>query len=403
MELGDDAGQPVGRATVWVVIDVDAAVAVDGQRVQRWPRRRPSVSSALQPIPPRRGTPDEPARRCPRTRCRHVEGTRHSRSRYRYRPWPVRNSRARRSPTTCRWLRGPLCASARSRERLITCDTTDKPIVCARCAAARRPRTCWCWRAAPMWCWPTTSPDLTVVHARQHRDHRRRRRRCAPRPVRGGMTSWSPRWRTASAGWNALSGIPGRPVPPRSRTSAPTAPRSPTPSAGSGCWTAARGTDRLGGAGPRWASATGTACSSTSRSDAVVLEVEFTLDPTGRSAPLRYGELADGAGRRAPGHRPTRCGCARPCWRCAAQGHGARRRRSRHLERRLLLHQPGGARPRRVRAAAATGSTARCPNYPRARRGEAGRRLAGRAGRFRQGLSGRRRIRRGCRPSMRWR
>ena len=39
------------------------------------------------------------------------------------------------------------------------------------------------------------------------------------------------------AGLEALSGIPGRSAPPRSRTSAPTARRSPRPSAGFGSWT----------------------------------------------------------------------------------------------------------------------------------------------------------------------
>ena len=67
----------------------------------------------------------------------------------------------------------------------------------------------------------------------------------------------------------------------------------------------------------------------------VVLEVEFALDASGRSAPLRYGELTaalDAGQRRArrPASRPRGgAGAARP------QGHGARRGRPRHLERRV--------------------------------------------------------------------
>ena len=78
---------------------------------------------------------------------------------------------------------------------------------------------------------------------------------------------------------------------------------------------------------------------------AIVLEVEFALDPDGRSAPLRYGELANALGAE-PDSRvdPTRVREAVLSLR-AAQGHGARRRRPRHLERRVVLHQPRRARP----------------------------------------------------------
>ena len=41
---------------------------------------------------------------------------------------------------------------------------------------------------------------------------------------------------------------------------------------------------------------------------AVVLEVEFALDIDGRSAPLRYGELADRAGCASQVREPTRSG-----------------------------------------------------------------------------------------------
>ena len=83
-----------------------------------------------------------------------------------------------------------------------------------------------------------------------------------------------------------------------------------------------------------------------------------------------------------------------------AQGHGARRSRPRHLERRVVLHQPRRC-ARRVRAAAA----------PRRRRraqlsGARRRRSWPRAGSWSGPASGRATPatapRRGCRPSMRW-
>ena len=60
-------------------------------------------------------------------------------------------------------------------------------------------------------------------------------------------------------GWSACPGFPGRQAPRRCRTSAPTASRSPTPSRGCGCWTAAAA--RCAGCRPRsWASATVAVC-----------------------------------------------------------------------------------------------------------------------------------------------
>ena len=59
-----------------------------------------------------------------------------------------------------------------------------------------------------------------------------------------------------------------------------------------------------------------------------------------QSAPVRYAELAracSGSSLRSA-HRWPRS--ARQCWRCAHQGHGAGRRRPRHLERRVVLHEP---------------------------------------------------------------
>ncbi len=49
----------------------------------------------------------------------------------------------------------------------------------------------------------------------------------------------------------------------------------------------------------------------------IAVEVEFALDATGRSAPLRYGELTTALGAEAASV-PTRRGSATPCWRCAA-------------------------------------------------------------------------------------
>ena len=51
--------------------------------------------------------------------------------------------------------------------------------------------------------------DLTVVRLANTGDHRRRRVCCGPRPARCGTTSWSPRWRTVSVGWNACRAFPG--------------------------------------------------------------------------------------------------------------------------------------------------------------------------------------------------
>ncbi len=104
---------------------------------------------------------------------------------------------------------------------------------------------------------------------------------------------------------------------------------------------------------------------------------------------------------RSPGRPRTRRGCGRRCWRCAApRAWCSTPRRPRHLERRLLLHQPGGgARGVRAAARAGTGPGAALSG---AGRGETGRRVAGRAGRFRQGISRARRVCRACPPNMRW-
>ena len=50
-------------------------------------------------------------------------------------------------------------------------------------------------------------------------------------------------------------------------------------------------------------------------SAATVLEVEFELDPDGRSAPVRYGELANALGAE-PVRGSTRPACGKRCWHC---------------------------------------------------------------------------------------
>ena len=154
--------------------------------------------------------------------------------------------------------------------------------------------------------------------------------------------------RGATPGWRRCPASPAGSAPPRSRTSAPTARRSPRPSAGSGSWTGA--THDVVLLGPEECGF-GYRDSVFKRSDRyVVLAVAFALEHSRLGAPVRYAELARrlgvevgdaGAGGRRPGRRAR----AAP-----RQGHGARRRRPRHLERGLVLHQPGARRrPRRPR------------------------------------------------------
>ena len=61
------------------------------------------------------------------------------------------------------------------------------------------------------------------------------------------------------------------------------------------------------------------------------------------SAPVRYAELARALGRRGRGARPARRGPRGRARAARRQGHGAGRRRPRHLERRVVLHQPRAA------------------------------------------------------------
>ena len=235
--------------------------------------------------------------------------------------------------------------------------------------------------------------------AGQHRDHRRRQR-AARRGRRGvGRRRGHRRWRTVSAGWNACRASPARPVRRRCRTSAPTAPRSPTPSAGCGCWTGAP------------ARSAGLAATARVRLPDQRAE-EFATPPSCSRWSSRW--TPTGAARR----------CATASWPTALGAEpGSRADPARVREAVLALRTRKGMvlddadhdtwsvgsfftnpvvtpgeferlQDRRRRAG---------PELPGARRGEAGRGLAGGAGRLRQGLSRVRTRRPGCRPSMRWR
>ena len=132
---------------------------------------------------------------------------------------------------------------------------------------------------------------------------------------------------------------------PRSRTSAPTARRSPTPSPRSAAGTASTGRGSARSPPPTAASATAPAASSRTPSRYVVLAVTFQLRLGDLSAPgaLRRAGPRRSASRSATARRWPRC--ATPCSALRRrQGHGARRRRPRHLERRLVLHQPAARR-----------------------------------------------------------
>ena len=122
---------------------------------------------------------------------------------------------------------------------------------------------------------------------------------------------------------------------------------------------------------------------------AIVLEVEFDLDPDGRSAPLRYGELANALDAE-PDSRvdPTRVREAVLALR-ARKGMVLDDDRPRHLERRVVLHQ-SRRRPRGVRASAEPHRRGRAP-LSGARRRQVGRGLAGGACGLRKGLPRRQR------------
>ena len=101
----------------------------------------------------------------------------------------------------------------------------------------------------------------------------------------------------------------------------------------------------------------------------VVLSVRFVLPVEDRSAPIRYAELCSALGidlgERVPlDSRPQRGARA-----AVAKGDGARSRRPRHLERGLVLHQPGARPLRRTRrcSPARSSDSGRPPSRPRSR------------------------------------
>ena len=254
---------------------------------------------------------------------------------------------------------------------------------CAPYARTSPTRGSWSLPVAPTWCSPTTWTTSSSSTWRTPRS-RSRAPSCAPRRARCGTTSSSPRSPTDSAAWSAC------PASPESAGATPVQNVGAYGAEVADTISGVRLLDRRTGT-DRWVSpdALGFGYRHSvlkNSQDAVVLEVEFTLAADGRSAPLRYGELASALGVE-PGSRadPTLVREAVLSLR-RQQGHGARRRRPRHLERRLLLHQPG-RHAGRVRAAPVRDRRARA-QLPGAGRREAGGGLAGRARRVRQGLPG---------------
>ena len=274
---------------------------------------------------------------------------------------------------------GPVAA------RLITCDTTEQ-------GRRRAARSC------PPTSQRTSGPGRRLQRrdrrrpdrsdrraAGQHRDHRRRRRgaRRGGRVVgRRGRHVAGARARRAGVpvGDSRLGGGDAR-----CRTSARTASRWPTSSAASGCSTGAPARtagwrrDDAGLRLPHQRAEELVATPSCSRSSS-------RSTPTGRSAPLRYGELATALGVE-PGRAPTPTR-VRDAVLALRAGKGMVLDDADHdtwsvgsfFTNPVVSH--GRLRP--ARAPSVDGPV---PNYPAPRRGQAGGGLAGRAGRLRQGLT----------------
>ena len=224
-------------------------------------------------------------------------------------------------------------------------------------------------------------PDLR----RGRRDGRRRREL--------GRVRGAPRSSGAGSASRRCPASRARSAPPRSRTSAPTARRSRRPSPGA----------RLGPRAPRRPHL---------RRRRLRLRLPHQPLQGRPGAPRRPRASPSSSARASSGRRCAYAELARtldvePGARApmadvrravlglrARQGDGARPGRPRHLERRLVLHQPRASTP----IAVPDGR----PGLAAARRlGEDQRRLADRAGRLRQGL--RRRAGPRSRPSTRWR
>ena len=227
---------------------------------------------------------------------------------------------------------------------------------------------------------------------------RRRRTSCARRRARCGTTSSSPRLEHGLGGLECLSGIPGS--------------AGATPVQNVGAYGAevsdtirrvrlldrATGEDRWVGGGEL---GFGYRTSVLKHSDAaIVLEVEFALDADGRSAPLRYGELTSALGAE-PGARtdPARV-------RDAVLA--LRRRKGMVLDEADHDTWSVGSfftnpvvTPAEFDRLERTSADARA-QLPGAERGEAGRRLAGRAAPASTRAIPMTRRRPGCPRSMRW-
>ena len=330
----------------------------------------------------------------------HVEGTRHSRPRYRYRPWSVRISRARRSRTYV-----PLAPLTTLRigpvaRRLITCDTTEKVVDVLRALRADEPDARVVVLAGGSNV--VIADDLDRPHRRppgEHRDHgrrrrparrggravgRRRRHLARLRPRRPGVPVRHPglRGRDAGAERRRLRRRGGRHHQPGA-TARPPYRRGPLGEPG-------RARLRLSPQRAEELAATPSCSRSSSR-----------WTPTGAAR-----RCATASWRRHSASNPvrarTRPGSVRPSWRCGrSKGMVLDDGRPRHVERRLLLHQPGrhGGRRSSGSGPAIDGPV---PNYP----APDGVKLAAgwlveRAG-FGKGYPGDGRPR-GCPPSTRWR
>ena len=176
-------------------------------------------------------------------------------------------------------------------------------------------------------------------------------------------------------GLEALSGIPGWTGPRRSRTSGPTARRSPT-RRGSARWTARPVTRRGARSRRRLRLRLPHQRVQGQPGRYVVLEVTFQLlRPSCGPVATPSWPRPGGRGRRRVPRRDVRG----RCWGCAAARAWCSTPPTRHLERRLVLHQPDPRRRRR------RGRAGRAPALPAEDGGEAERRLADRAGRASRG------------------
>ena len=333
-------------------VEVTGVVAaiLDGDRVRGRPHRDPRRAEGPGPRPGRRPALG-PVRRGARAAGRPARGADHPAPRGAGPPGPAPRPPTRRS-------------SRRSAPR-------TRPA--SRCSS---------WAAAATWSSPTRASTAPSCGWRPTGSPRRRRpsTRCSSRPASTGTTS--SRWPSQEgyAGIEALSGIPGQVgAAPIQNIGAYGQDVAQTVA-----WV--RALDRTTG---DVVVLDNSACRFTYRHS--VFKGERPLRRAGRgpgpralprrgAGPLRRaGRCPRRRGRRPRpvGRRPRRGARA-----AARQGHGARPRRPRHLERRLVLHQPGAA-GRRRRPAAARRRAALARGR---RRGEDLRRVADRAQRLRQGL-----------------